>query len=110
MDLVVEHNFHVSSQEWAVGTLDCNTCRGKGKVKGDGQPQTCTTCGGGGKVQTMSGSGLDKVIIPYSINELGKSEKISGTVGGFIARPETGVRYSDKGFNDNLHQPYNHLA
>lgn len=102
MDLVVEHNFHVASQEWAVGTIDCETCRGSGKVKGEGRSTKCTSCGGGGKVQTMSGNGLDKIIVPYSINELGKSEKISGAVGGFIARPETGARLFKEAFIDNM--------
>jgi hypothetical protein len=102
MDLVVEHNFHVASQEWAVGTIDCNSCRGSGKVKGEGKPAQCTTCGGGGKVQTMSGSGLDKIIIPHSINELGRTEKVSNIVGGFIARPETGARLFKEAFINNM--------
>lgn len=107
MDLIVEHNHHVASQEWAIGTVDCTDCRGTGKVapenpKAGAKPVKCKTCGGGGKTQGLTGSGLDKIVIPYRINELGRSESAPSTVGGFIERPETGSRLFDAAFEKNM--------
>lgn len=102
MDLVVEHNFHVASQEWAIGTIECLNCRGTGKAKGEGKSTTCKICGGAGKTQGITGNGLDKIVIPYQINELGKSEKAPSAVGGFIERPETGSKLFDAAFEKNM--------
>lgn len=103
-DLIVEHNFHVSSQEWVVGTVQCNTCSGQGKVrdKEGGRAKTCPTCNGAKTVPIYGGSGLDKMVIPMDIGSLGKSEKLPTQFGGFIERSETGAKIFSESFDKNI--------
>lgn len=103
MDLRVELNFHIATQAYFAGTVDCGTCKGTGKVKGENRTtHTCPTCGGGKKVPAFSGDGTDKLIIPSSINELGRTEKTGNLIGGFIERSETGARLFKESFVNNL--------
>lgn len=103
-DLAVEHNFHVSSQEWVTGTIQCSTCNGQGKVKDKtaGKAKECPTCYGAKTVPIYGGSGLDKMIIPMDIGTLGKSEKMPTQFGGFIERSETGAKIFSESFDKNI--------
>jgi hypothetical protein len=102
MDLIVEHNFHVASQEWVLGTTDCTSCRGTGKVKGEGKATDCKTCGASGKVPSFTGDGLNKMVIPMGMNELGKSDKMPNIFGGYIERPETGSKIFKESCDRNM--------
>jgi hypothetical protein len=85
-----------------LGTVDCNSCRGKGKIKGDGHPIDCTTCGGSGKVPSFTGSGMNKMVIPMGIGEFGKTEKLPTAFGGFIERSESGAKIFSEAFHSNM--------
>lgn len=101
-DLTVEHNFHVASQEWVLGTVECSTCKGMGKVRGKGVSESCPTCSGSKTTPVYTGSGLNKMVIPMDLNSLGRSEKMPTEFGGFITRPETGVRVFSEAYEKNI--------
>ena len=103
-DLIIEHNHHVASQEWVLGTVQCGTCNGQGKIRNPegGKPITCTTCDGAKSVPVHTGSGLNKMVIPMDIGSLGKSEKMPTEFGGFINRPETGAKIFSESFDKNI--------
>ena len=108
-DLAVEHNFHVASQEWVLGTVECSTCAGTGKVRGktrgeggSGKAETCHTCNGSKTVPAFSGNGLNKMVIPMDLNSLGKSDKLPSQFGGFIERSETGAKIFSESFDKNM--------
>jgi hypothetical protein len=103
-DLIVEHNHHVSSQEWRVGMVECGECKGTGKVRDlkGGKARDCPTCNGAKRMPVHTGSGLDLMVIPMDIGSLGKSEKLPNEFGGFIARPEAGARIFSESFDKNI--------
>jgi len=101
-DLTIEHNFHVASQEWVLGTVECSTCKGMGKVRGKGISENCPTCSGSKTTPVYTGSGLNKMVIPMDLNSLGRSDKMPTEFGGFITRPETGVRVFAEAYEKNI--------
>jgi hypothetical protein len=103
MDEVIEHNFHVASQEWALATTECGTCHGTGKVKGEGKAVACGTCNGAKLVASFTGDGMNKMIIPASSSELGgRSDRMPTIMGGFIERSETGAKIFSQAFERNM--------
>lgn len=103
MDEVVEHNFHVASQEWALGSTECGACHGTGKVKGEGKAIACGTCNGAKVVASFTGDGMNKMIIPVSSSELGgRAERAPTVMGGFIERSETGAKIFSQSFERNM--------
>lgn len=103
-DLAVEHNFHVATRSYVIGTIDCSDCGGRGMVKNPqgGKAIKCSSCGGAGKKAAYSGSGADEMIIPMDVNSLGKSDKTPTIGGGFIARPETGAKIFAEAYERNV--------
>lgn len=102
MDLRVEHNFHSASQAWLKGYVECGTCNGRGKVKGEGKAEVCPVCNGAKSVPVHGGNGLDVMIVPTTTDELGKTSKTSDVLGGFIERPINGAKLFEEGFEKNI--------